>query len=289
MRRHFLTAIAVVSTLAVVPCVVEAQKEAPKKGALPNQVYVKIILPADPAARDKSQPVVESWISEELKKRVQTKFTAATGWVPLVFKKFEATEVWDGKLGDKHCFCDVSGDIPERADGRITVLVHGWGPAYTKVTISLKDEPGSRAIAAVKGAETEDGLPYVAVLIGPPAEKSARLDRPEASEESLKKCLNKTAKEVVEHFKLKDAEWHWIDEPPGILRGVSYSVNKQYFNLYIADGEKLFRRFNEKRKWNHDEFLACKIGGINFHSRGVYFDIGPAVPFQFRRPPKSGK
>jgi hypothetical protein len=39
----------------------------------------------------------------------------------------------------------------------------------------LKDEPGSREIAVVPEAETEQRTPYVyvAVLIGPPLEKAA--------------------------------------------------------------------------------------------------------------------
>jgi hypothetical protein len=40
------------------------------------------------------------------------------------------------------------------------------------VTISLTDEPGSRALAAVEQLKTDQGIPYVAVLIGPPPEKS---------------------------------------------------------------------------------------------------------------------
>jgi hypothetical protein len=67
----------------------------------------------------------------------------------------------------------VAGDIAERADGRIKVLLDGWAPFYVKVTVSLTDEPGSRAIAAVEEAKTEQGMPYVAVLIGPPPEKPA--------------------------------------------------------------------------------------------------------------------
>src|SRR5262245_4329600 len=173
MTRLFLASIAVVSALAVVPYAVKAQKPTPKKGALPksNQVYVKIILPTDPATRDKDRPVVESWIAEQLKKRGQSKFTAATEWMPLVEKRFESTPVWDGKLDGKQCNCPVAGDIPERADGHIKVLLDGWGPGGARVTVSLTDEPGSRAIAAVEQAETEQGLPYVAVLIGPPPEK----------------------------------------------------------------------------------------------------------------------
>jgi hypothetical protein len=84
MTRLFLASIAAVGALAVVPYAVDGQKSTPKKDALPksNQVYVKIILPIDPATRGKDQPVVESWIAEQIKKRGQSKFTAATAWVP---------------------------------------------------------------------------------------------------------------------------------------------------------------------------------------------------------------
>jgi hypothetical protein len=65
MTRLFLASIAVVSALGVVPYGVKAQKATATKGVLPklNQVYVKIILPADPATRAKDRPVVESWIA----------------------------------------------------------------------------------------------------------------------------------------------------------------------------------------------------------------------------------
>ena len=175
MTRLFLASIAVVSALAVVPYAGEAQKPTPKKGALPksNQVYVKIIWPTDPATRDKDRPVVESWIAEQLKKRGQSKFTAATAWVPLADKGEEATRVWDGKLDGEPWGCPTTGRIVERADGRIKVLLWGWGPGGTMVTVSLKDEPGSRAIAAVEELKDDSGLPYVAVLIGPPPETPA--------------------------------------------------------------------------------------------------------------------
>src|SRR5262249_47324 len=104
MTRLFLASIAVVSALAVVPYAVEAQKPSQEKGAMQksNQVYVKIILPIDPATHDKDRPVVESWIAEQLKKRGQTKFTAATGWVRLDGKLDKATSVWSGgNAGDK--------------------------------------------------------------------------------------------------------------------------------------------------------------------------------------------
>jgi hypothetical protein len=173
MTRLFLAS--VVSVLTVVPCVVEAQQP-PKKGvvAKSNQVYVKIIWPTDPAARDADRPVVESWIAEHLKKGGQTKFTAATGWVLLdSSSRFSATEVWDAKLDGKRWGCPVAAQIDERADGRIKVVLTGWDPGGARVTISLKDEPGSREIAAVEETKREEGLPYVAVLIGPPPENPA--------------------------------------------------------------------------------------------------------------------
>src|SRR5262249_55412635 len=172
MTRLFLASIAVVSALAVVPYAVKAQKSTPKKGALPksNQVYVKIILPTAPATRDKDRPVVESWIAEQLKERGQSKFTAATAWVPLGVKGEESSRVWDAMLDGKGWGCPVGGHIAERADGRIKVLLRGWDPGGSSVTVSLKDEPGSHAIAAVEETKREEGLPYVAVLIGPPPE-----------------------------------------------------------------------------------------------------------------------
>lgn len=167
MTRLFLASI-VVGALAVVPCAVEAQKPTPKKDALPksNQVYVKIILPTEPAKNAKDRPVVESWIAEELKKRGQTKFTAATAWVPVLAL---VREIWDGTLDDKVWECALDGKIIERADGRIKVRIYG----QVIVIVSLTDEPGSREIAAVGELKTKQGRFYVAVLIGPPPEEPA--------------------------------------------------------------------------------------------------------------------
>lgn len=139
-----------------------------------NQVYVKIIMPIDPTEHDMDRPVVESWIAEDLKKRGQAKFTAVTGWVPLDLAPLEATSVWNG-VGDKS-YCPVDADIPERAEGRIKVLLKGWHPGGAFVTASLTDEPGSRAIEAVEDAESEEGMPYVAILIGPPLENPGDSD-----------------------------------------------------------------------------------------------------------------
>ena len=173
MTRQLL--VLIVSTLALVACAVKAQEPTLKKAAQPksNQVYVKIMMPTDPAERDEDRPVVESWIAKDLKKLGQAKFTAVTGWVTLDLSPLEATDVWDGgKLGDV-LYCPVEADIPERAEGRIKVLLKGWDPGGAYVTVSLTDEPGSRAIAAVEKLKTEQGMPYAAVLIGPPPEKPA--------------------------------------------------------------------------------------------------------------------
>lgn len=71
--------------------------------------------------------------------------------------------------------------------------------------------------------------------------------------------------------------------PPGVLRGVKYlSAEDAFVILYIAEEEPLFRCFVGDRKWNYDEFLTCRIGGIQFHADGLRLDVGPDVPWQWR-------
>jgi hypothetical protein len=167
--------VVVLSTLTLVSYAVKAQNPAPKEAAEPlfNQVYLKIIMPIDSVDREKDPPVVESWIAEEVKKLGQAKFTAVTGWVPLDLSPFEATHVWDGgKLGDL-LYCPVGADISDRAEGRIKILLKGWHPGGAEVAVSPMDEPGSRGIAAVEELKSEQGMPYVAVFIGPPPDKLA--------------------------------------------------------------------------------------------------------------------
>ena len=131
-------------------------------------LYVKIIWPVDPATPgiEKDRPVVESWIAKNIKNWLQGGFTAATGWVPLVENRNEATAVWDGKLDGKDYACAVSADITERKDGRIKILLKGWGPDGGEVTVVLDDEPGSREVVPVTDAKTRQGIPYVAIFIG---------------------------------------------------------------------------------------------------------------------------
>jgi hypothetical protein len=75
--RHSVMLMAVLM-LATVPYGVKAEEPTPQKAAQPkpNPVYVKIIMPIDPADRDQDRPVVESWIADDLQKRGQAKFTA---------------------------------------------------------------------------------------------------------------------------------------------------------------------------------------------------------------------
>jgi len=168
MSRQFLDFTTVISTLAVVVVAANAQETMPKQVAPPesNQVYVKIILPTDPPDGDKDR-VVESWVAKGLKKRGQAKFSATTKWVSLDRGEFESTWVWDGN--PIHA-CPVDAQITEGADDHIKVLLRGWHPGGTDIIVSLTDEPGSRAIAAVEELKTEHGMPYVVVLIGPPPE-----------------------------------------------------------------------------------------------------------------------
>ncbi|CAD72558.1 MAG TPA: hypothetical protein DDX19_06770 [Rhodopirellula baltica] len=166
----------IVGTLTLVPYTVNASEPTPKIAAQPefNQVHVKIIMPTEPADHHKNRPVVESWIAEDMKILGQAKFTAVTGWVRLDLSPLGATDVWGGTLGDRH-HCPVGADIPERSEDRMKVHLSGWSPGGACVTVSLKNEPGSRVVAAVKQYEntykTFKGMPYVAVLIGPPVEK----------------------------------------------------------------------------------------------------------------------
>ena len=63
----------------------------------------------------------------------------------------------------------------KRSDGRVEVVLEGWAPFHVSVTVSLTDEPGSREIGAVERIKTDQGLPYVAVLISPAVpERSVR-------------------------------------------------------------------------------------------------------------------
>jgi hypothetical protein len=107
----------------------------------------------------------------------------------------------------------------------------------------------------------------------------------QATEARLNQCLNQPAREVVQLLGLGQAKWYWTDEPPGILRGVSYHpADGRSVTLYIAVGEPLFRRFSDRLEWDYEAFLGCRVGGIQYAAGDIHIDVGPAVPWQFRQP-----
>jgi hypothetical protein len=91
----------------------------------------------------------------------------------------------------------------------------------------------------------------------------------------------------VRFLGLGEAKWFWTDEPPCILRGVTYFLaDGRSVTIYIAEGEPLFRRFDGSRAWDYEGFLDCRVGGIQYKDKAgeVWLDIGPAVPWQWRLP-----
>ena len=134
-------------------------------------------MPTDPVDRDKDRPIVESWIADDLKKRGQTRFTAVTGWVPLGPSFLESTDIWDGVLGQQS-YCRVGADIEREKGSMIRVNLSGWHPGGAHVTVPMKDETGGRTIAGVTKFKSEQGMPYVAVFVGPPPQKIVKTAAP---------------------------------------------------------------------------------------------------------------
>lgn len=100
----------------------------------------------------------------------------------------------------------------------------------------------------------------------------------------LQRLIGRPAKEIVRQLDLAEATWYWVDEPPGILRGVSYLLaDKRSVSLYVAEGEPLFRRLDFDQAWDYEEFLSSRVGGIQYKEGEVWLDIGPDVPWQFER------
>ncbi|VTU01562.1 unnamed protein product [Gemmataceae bacterium] len=105
----------------------------------------------------------------------------------------------------------------------------------------------------------------------------------EVTEATLEAFLGLTARELVDALGLAEGQRDWTDEPPCVLRGVSYSVaDGASVTLYIASGEPLFRQLKLHREWDYDAFLGCRVGGIQYHSTAVRLNVGPAVPWQRR-------
>lgn len=146
-----------------------------------NQVFVKVIVPVTDRTPKQDGPAVESWVAEQLKQMNASEYFAVTNWVPICDGLLEDDSVdncvWDGRLGNS-AFCPVSGDIPERINGRVLVSVGGWAPAAGyEARVKLVDEPGSRTVEPVlyqwpsgekKQVQGEKPMAFVAVLIGPP-------------------------------------------------------------------------------------------------------------------------
>jgi hypothetical protein len=98
-------------------------------------------------------------------------------------------------------------------------------------------------------------------------------------------CIGLPVGRAVDRLRVGDAKWYWTDEPPGILRGVSYyPADGRRVTLYIAEGEPLFRKFSDRFEWDYAAFLVCRVGGIQYEDGQYHLDIGPAVPWQFKRP-----
>jgi hypothetical protein len=147
----------------------ENRTSAPPAPAKSAPIYVKLLLPDDPAAPvvKGEQPVVESWIIKSIdEEQRQANYRAVTGWVRLVSGPFEGTPVWPGGTLDGVGLCSVDADIFERKDGRIKIEFHGWTPGGARATVTLQDEPGSREVVPVTEAKTKHGVPHVAIFIG---------------------------------------------------------------------------------------------------------------------------
>lgn len=141
-----------------------------------NQVFVKVMIPVTKHTPMQEGPAIESWIAKQLKQMKAKKCFAVTQWVPvcdgLLADDVIDNDVWDGVLKSKHSYCPVGGDIPERSRGRLKVLLGGWHPGGKDATISLADEPGSRAVTKVQDFGTKEAIGYVAVFVAPPLERT---------------------------------------------------------------------------------------------------------------------
>ena len=175
------------ATITLVPNAAKVQELTPKKTVRSelNQVFVKVIVPVTSRHPEQDGPVVESWIAEELKQLGETDYFAVTEWVPVCDAMLENdiadNRIWDGGLSGR--YCPVGGDIPERGNGRLLVSITGWTPVGGEANIALSDEPGNRAVGPVQflvGEEkkpvkitADNRLPYVAVLVCPPPQKTS--------------------------------------------------------------------------------------------------------------------
>ena len=186
MRCRSFALLLVLYTLTTFASELSAQNPTPASIARQrfNQVLVKVIMPVTARTPKQDGPAVESWVAEQLKELGESEYFAVTDWVPVCDGLLSDDEVdncvWSGQLVGKKSgnFCPVGGDLPERKDGRVLVLVGGWDPGGGhEAKVTLVDEPGTRAVEPVlpysargkrKAIPGEKPLAYVAVLIGPP-------------------------------------------------------------------------------------------------------------------------
>jgi len=193
MRCRSFALLLVLYTLTTFASELPAQNPTPASIARQrfNQVFVKVIMPVTARTPKQDGPAVESWVAGQLKELGESEYFAVTDWVPVCDGLLEDDEVdndiWSGQLVGKKSgnFCPVGGDLPERKDGRVLVLVGGWDPGGShEVKVTLVDEPGTRAVEPVlpysargkrKTIPGEKPLAYVAVLIVPPPREHVTL------------------------------------------------------------------------------------------------------------------
>ena len=189
--RPIFVCLLVFSTVADMAANVLAEAPLPNSTARQrfNQVFVKVVVPVTSHTPKQDGPSVESWIAEQLKQMGEFEYFAVTDWVPvcdeLLADDIVTNNVWDGRLKDKHRFCPVGADIPERENGRLLVSIGGWLPFGVAVNIRLPDEPGSRAVKPVQilagnepaTVKADERLPFVAVMIAPPPQSRTNSQR----------------------------------------------------------------------------------------------------------------
>jgi len=188
MRCRSFALLLVLLTLTTFASELPAQNPTPASVARQrfNQVFVKVIVPVTERTPKQDGPVVESWITVQLKELGESEYFAVTDWVPvcdgLLADDLIDNDVWDGRLDGNDRYFPVHGDIPERENGRMLVKLAGWlCPFGGEANITLSDEPGCRAVSPVrlsvgkegKRIKMEEGLPYVAVIIAPPPQLGA--------------------------------------------------------------------------------------------------------------------
>jgi len=133
-----------------------------------SAVYAKVILPVK-APAEGDHPLVESWITQKLRKLGATEARAVSGWVRLRDGSEDRTDIWDGISDGKRYGCPVDGRVSERtADGRVHITFRGWAPGAPRIKgNSLPAEIGSRTIAVVDTGRVDGVNSYVALMIAP--------------------------------------------------------------------------------------------------------------------------